>query len=110
MKSTNRIHRNAVTKPANSQAEITFRADARNLRDAAENLSDAVDQADTLLELLEAHLDWREHRLGSDFTGEIADKFNHRIFLLSHHARGNMKKATLQIMNLAFNKNTEVQS
>ena len=80
------------------------------VKNAAEELNEAASQACVLLELIENHLDHREHRGGSAFVGERADQFNFGLSLLSIHTSERLKKAAADVMETAYGKKTEVAS
>jgi|GEM_PF-6346690 hypothetical protein len=87
-------------------AELEGKRDVRNL---AENINTAVVQENVLLELIENHLDWREHRSGIDFTGEMADRFNFGLTLLIENTRSRLEKAAKEMMDAAY-QNYELAS
>jgi DNA repair protein RadC len=82
----------------------------RDVRDAAEEVNQATVQSNVLLELIENHLDHREHRSGADFTGARADEFNFGLSMLAQQTRERLKKAAADIMDAAFPKRAEVAS
>jgi hypothetical protein len=81
-----------------------------DVRGAAEEVNQATVQSNVLLELIENHLDHREHRSGEDFTGERADQFNFGLSLLAQQTRERLKQAAASIMDAAYQKTAEVVS
>ena len=95
---------------AASPAENGTLKNSRDVRDAAEEINLAATQSNVLLELIENHLDYREHRGGEDFTGERADSFNLGLVQLISHARDRLKKAAAGMMSAAYPQKPEVVS
>jgi hypothetical protein len=110
MKSTNRIHRNGAAKPVKPQAEKLNSVDIIRLRGVAEDMNQAAIKSDVLLQLINHHLDWREHRSGSFFEGAQADRFNWGLAMLIDEARCDLKECVSHVMSLAYNKTPEVAS
>lgn len=73
-------------------------------RDMAENLKCAANTSDVLLTLIVNHLDWMNHRDGTQHTQEGDDNFNWGIGMLADHTRENLTAATDAIYNTAYPK------
>ena len=104
----NRVLRDSAGKNFFAEAirEILYRKDS-NIKNAAEEMNQAVVQSDVLLELIENHLDYREHRSGEDFSGERADRFNFGLALLAQSTRTRLAEAVEVVMANAYPKKTE---
>jgi hypothetical protein len=86
---------------ARALAELEGRHDVRR---KAEEMHQAVAQEQVLLELIENHLDWREHHRGIDFTGETADKFNFGLAMLIQNTRERLENADKEMQDAAYQK------
>jgi|ERR1039458_5067755 DNA repair protein RadC len=95
---------------ADDPAQTRTRKDSKDVRGAAEEINLAASQSNVLLELIENHLDYREHRGDEDFTGERADRFNLGLSFLVRHTSERLEKAAANIMSAASSKKRKVAS